>query len=186
MTLSRSRPRAETTITGSVDHLRSPARISMPSISGRLRSSSTRSGQCELMSVTASRPRLARMVSKPLASSTAMRNAAMVSSSSTIRILSFVSMAVSFAGFSVRMIFLYSAAVSLSGGTGSEKLTAVPPSVLRALMLPPCAFTMDMHTERPMPSGCGRRRRFSPAESRSRRRDAAAFRARCRCRYPAR
>ena len=56
-------------------------------------------------------------------------------------------MAVSFAGFSVRMIFLYSAAVSLSGGTGSEKLTAVPPSVLRALMLPPCAFTMDMHTE---------------------------------------
>ena len=39
------------------------------------------------------------------------------------------------------MIFLYSAAVSLSGGTGSEKLTAVPPSVLRALMLPPCAFS---------------------------------------------
>ena len=46
---------------------------------------------------------------------------------------------------------VYKRQVSLSGGTGSEKLTTVPPSVLRALMLPPCAFTMDMHTERPMP-----------------------------------
>ena len=38
------------------------------------------------------------------------------------------------------------AAATLFCGTGREKLTAVPAPVFRALMLPPCAFTMDRQT----------------------------------------
>ena len=51
---------------GSCVHWRTVSIICMPSISGRPRSSTTRSGQCELIIENASLPERARMTSYPL------------------------------------------------------------------------------------------------------------------------
>ena len=140
VTLSRSPPRADTTMMATVDRSRICLHSSNPSTSGSIRSSSTMSGCSVSSSDSALLPSVDTSVSNPRTARLDLIRSTMFGSSSTM-------------STRVGMVELRSRAFTRTGfSTGRVTRKQVPRSAGSSSSLPPCAATIPLAMDSPSPA----------------------------------